>query len=290
VTPDDLAAIAALAAAATPGPWISGGFGPSDTWVRITQCEGWPGTPVCEVGHNVANRNADAAFIAAARTAVPALLAHIATLTAERDAAVADARAARTESSALFDALRGTLATPTLAAMQSLHRLGGCWLVSYDDDETSDPVTTIEYFDGARALAEKEGDSPVRWVAIDRYGHVCSPPTAERDAALSRATATEARGAEVRAEGCYILSLRWSRGDALVWWRPYGAGYTLRLDDAGVYSAVAAGAICRPSPEEVVAVPVALAHAECSRVVLDGARHRLLGAVKAALAATGGAR
>jgi hypothetical protein len=73
-------------------------------------------------------------------------------------------------------AMRGTLAAPSLATMRALHRAGGCWLVSYDDDDTGDPVVTIEYLDGARALAEKEGDNPVRWVAVDRCGRVCLPP------------------------------------------------------------------------------------------------------------------
>ena len=73
-------------------------------------------------------------------------------------------------------AMRGTLAAPSLATMRALHLAGGCWLVSYDDDDSGDPVVTIEYFDRARSLAEKEGDNPVRWVAVDRCGRVCLPP------------------------------------------------------------------------------------------------------------------
>ena len=80
---------------------------------------------------------------------------------------------------AICAAMRGTLAAPSLATMRALHRAGGCWLVSYDDDDSGDPVTTVEYFDGARALAEKEGDNPVRWVAVDRCGRVCLPPQAD---------------------------------------------------------------------------------------------------------------
>lgn len=90
---DALAAIRARAAAATPGPWIGRGFGPNDTFVRITQRDGWPDDPVCDVGHNVTNRDADATFIAASRTDVPALLARIDALHAAHAAAIAAARA-----------------------------------------------------------------------------------------------------------------------------------------------------------------------------------------------------
>lgn len=105
--------------------------------------------------------------------------------TAALDAAVAAARAETLREAAASEAgelaardaaMRGTLAAPSLATMRALHRAGGCWLVSYDDDDSGDPVTTIEHFDGARALAEKEGDNPVRWVAVDRCGRVCLPP------------------------------------------------------------------------------------------------------------------
>lgn len=99
------------------------------------------------------------------------------------DALRAEVSALRAERDALFAAARGTLATPTLAAMQALDALGGCWLVSYDDDDSGDPVTTIEYLDGAAALAEKEGDNPVRWVAVDRCGRACVPPVAPIDGA-----------------------------------------------------------------------------------------------------------
>jgi len=113
------------------------------------------------------------------------LLAHIAATRERHAAEVAAARAealreaAASEASELVArdaAMRGTLAAPSLATMRALHRAGGCWLVSYDDDDTGDPVVTIEYLDGARALAEKHGDNPVRWVAVDRCGRVCLPP------------------------------------------------------------------------------------------------------------------
>ena len=119
---------------------------------------------------------------------VTALLAQQAAHAAALDAAVAAARAEALREAAASEAgelaardaaMRGTLAAPSLATMRALHRAGGCWLVSYDDDDSGDPVTTVEYFDGARALAEKEGDNPVRWVAVDRCGRVCLPPQAD---------------------------------------------------------------------------------------------------------------
>lgn len=34
----------------------------------------------------------------------------------------------------------------------------------------------------------------------------------------------------------YILSVKWSNGDNLVWWRPDDKGYTSFLEDAGIYT------------------------------------------------------
>lgn len=103
--------------------------------------------------------------------------AHAAALDGARAEALREAAASEAGELAARDAaMRGTLAAPSLATMRALHRAGGCWLVSYDDDDSGDPVTTIEYLDGARALTEKEGDNPVRWVAVDRCGRVCLPP------------------------------------------------------------------------------------------------------------------
>ncbi len=62
--PLDLDALERTAQAATPGPWVGFGYGPSDSWVRITR-EDWPDDPVCEVGCNQSRRVADAAHIAA---------------------------------------------------------------------------------------------------------------------------------------------------------------------------------------------------------------------------------
>jgi predicted Zn-dependent protease len=122
---------------------------------------------------------------------VPALLRHIAAresahaaeLAAARASALREAAASEASEIAARDAaMRGTLRAPDLATMRALHRVDGCWLVSYDDDTTGDPVVTIEYLDGARDLAEKEGDNPVRWVAVDRCGRVCLPPQPDADA------------------------------------------------------------------------------------------------------------
>lgn len=35
----------------------------------------------------------------------------------------------------------------------------------------------------------------------------------------------------------YIMSLKWTSGDHITWWRPNNAGYTSDLAQAGVYSA-----------------------------------------------------
>ena len=156
--PADLAAIEARAAAATEAS----------------------AEPERDFGRNDVVSKRVAVAVAASAADVPALLAALRSLRAHV-ASEPDRVAAAVAAATM--AARGTLATPTLAAMQTLHRLGGCWLVSYGDDATGDPVTTIEYLDGARALAEKEGDNPVRWVAIDRCGRACALPCADTIAA-----------------------------------------------------------------------------------------------------------
>jgi hypothetical protein len=82
----DLMRLAELCEAATPGEWIAFGetavtgssFGP---WGRVS------GPTYVQRDRSEAFAPADAAFIAAARTAVPELLSMIHSLTAERDAA-----------------------------------------------------------------------------------------------------------------------------------------------------------------------------------------------------------
>jgi hypothetical protein len=182
--PDDaLAAIEARAAGAA--LWT-----PADCDLRTTaDGEGYAlqgatiGGTLIALGDTYEGSDTDWLFIAHAREDVPALLAALRTLRAKHAADVAAAVAAererlQTELGELFTAARGTLATPTDAVMVALHDAGGCWLVSYDDDVTGDPITTIEYLNGARDLAAKDGDNPVRWVAVDRHGHACVPPRA----------------------------------------------------------------------------------------------------------------
>lgn len=77
-------------------------------------------------------------------------------------------------------------------------------------------------------------------------------------------------------DGFYLFSAAHSRGDILLWWRPDARGYTVRLDDAGIYTAERAKVHCEPSDGDTVAVPVAVAVRESARVVLDSARKRVL--------------
>lgn len=74
----------------------------------------------------------------------------------------------------------------------------------------------------------------------------------------------------------HLLSLKWSRHECFVWERPDHSGYTMALDDAGVFSEEEAIAVSRPSHGDVVAIPVAVAQALSARVVLDSARGALL--------------
>lgn len=93
MTDEELAEIEARAVRATAGPWITHGYGSGDSYVRVTQPDGWPDDPVCDVGRNTNNREQDAAFIAYARTDVPALVAEVRRLQ----------KALRDASSALLD-------------------------------------------------------------------------------------------------------------------------------------------------------------------------------------------
>jgi hypothetical protein len=84
-TPEQRAVWAALAAVATPGEWTATSSTvhrdaiPADSFVGHVA--------ICGFGEQA---DADAAFIAAARTAVPALLADVDALTQERDALAAE--------------------------------------------------------------------------------------------------------------------------------------------------------------------------------------------------------
>ncbi|MFF9205102.1 hypothetical protein ACF1AE_25440 [Streptomyces sp. NPDC014986] len=84
MTPERLAGIAARAAAATPGPWCT------DAWEIYQGAEYMPGLSMwigetCRGTSTPEQDRADAAFVAAARTDVPALLADAARLRTERD-------------------------------------------------------------------------------------------------------------------------------------------------------------------------------------------------------------
>jgi len=124
----DCAALTKLTATATPGPWTA------DVWIE-TDGNGWRATgPHHEAGaHDHGSEpgcpdeqiaRADAAFIAAARTAVPELLAEVArlravlvaqdardvaTLTTERDAAIARVAELESESGELHAELKAVV-------------------------------------------------------------------------------------------------------------------------------------------------------------------------------------
>ena len=64
-------------------------------------------------------------------------------------------------------------------------------------------------------------------------------------------------------EGFYILSTKYSEGNYLTWWCPNNAGYTTRLDDAGVYTA-----------EEVKAYPGYYNNGEDTEAILVSEVHK----------------
>ncbi|MDO9020516.1 MAG: hypothetical protein Q8S73_36665 [Deltaproteobacteria bacterium] len=137
------------------------------------------------------------------------------------------------------------------------------------------PVTSQAMADAVAAARADERDAcaaACRDVASDMAEVDCCAETAD-----ACAEAIEGRyAAPAKPEGFYILSLKWSRGESLVWWRPGAAGYTLRLDDAGVFTADEADAACPPGYDDSAAIPVADALTLCSRVVLDSDRGRVL--------------
>jgi hypothetical protein len=76
MTPSELATIEARANAATPGPWSTVDYSPC--WVIAHDAEGSPAVvaPQCPIGQ-AGSDDADLAFIAAARSDVPALIAEV---------------------------------------------------------------------------------------------------------------------------------------------------------------------------------------------------------------------
>jgi hypothetical protein len=78
----------------------------------------------------------------------------------------------------------------------------------------------------------------------------------------------------------YILSLKWSRGDMLTWYRANAQGYTMFLDDAGVYSEEEARR--HTYGRETIAVPVDAAKGVARLAVYDSKKDELLAAAAAA--------
>lgn len=67
----------------------------------------------------------------------------------------------------------------------------------------------------------------------------------------------------------YLLSLKWSRGNFLTWWRPNSAGYCWDLDSAGLYEEAEAKQIEEAGHRSSVAIPQDVAERYTSRVVED---------------------
>lgn len=103
MNPADIQRVLDLDKQATEGPWITHGFGPNDQWVRVTQPDGWPDDPVCDVKANVSNQQHDAALIALYRTAAPDLARAL----LESQAAIA---AANVEADRMREYVKGLLA------------------------------------------------------------------------------------------------------------------------------------------------------------------------------------
>jgi len=94
LTDEQLAAIRERADAATPGPWKVTWDGENDPdgawsaeWPWLIRQDIYPGKSVANLAEVEASTE-DAEFIAASREDIPALLAHIDTLTTERNALV----------------------------------------------------------------------------------------------------------------------------------------------------------------------------------------------------------
>lgn len=107
LTPDVLAAIAARAETATPGPWyhcVSGEF--DYQWIVEPPHGETALDSICVVAKSGApNAMEDAAFIAHARQDIPALLAHASALAADRDALAAENARLRGERRVMHDVL-----------------------------------------------------------------------------------------------------------------------------------------------------------------------------------------
>lgn len=75
--------------------------------------------------------------------------------------------------------------------------------------------------------------------------------------------------ARAKPEEFYILSLKYSKGDNIVWWGPDDGGYTVVLDRAGKYSReqVEGHRSYYDDREDTLAVPCEIAEARTVRIV-----------------------
>jgi hypothetical protein len=134
----DLGALRELCEKATPGPWEArlDRYDP----VIVSAGSNWPHGD--DEAHATAYVPADAVFIAAARSAVPALLAEVERLRAERDRARDIAVALEQQTAEAVRIVEKRLSTPTMhgifeywEALNDLHRILGV----PDDDEENQP-------------------------------------------------------------------------------------------------------------------------------------------------------
>ena len=85
---------------------------------------------------------------------------------------------------------------------------------------------------------------------------------------------------DLATKGFYILSLKWSKGDMLTWYRANACGYTLFLDDAGIYTEEEAR---RHSYDRAtIAVPAEDARSVARLAVYDSQKDGLVAAAAAA--------
>jgi hypothetical protein len=166
----DLAAIAALAEAATPGPWtvkveagppISAPSGVQDAWcqVSVEMGDAYAGLLMGEYE----GEQADAEFIAAARTAVPALVA-----------ALAEARAETAQREQMHDVAVAARDEATDRRLQSDYALGR-ERRNVKIAEAQARVARAALAEARRTLADVRAyvDNPGNWSALDvRRGHL----------------------------------------------------------------------------------------------------------------------
>ena len=72
----------------------------------------------------------------------------------------------------------------------------------------------------------------------------------------------------------FILSIKWSRESILTWWRPDAMGYTMSLDDAGVYTAEYA--LLHNDLIDCAAIPVSVARSMQFPAVSEGRKSDLI--------------